>query len=237
VRLAPTGKLVSLLRAAGMAILLAAMGTPAGAQPAPARALPIAVDLRAIEVGRWAEYAFDANGAQLRQKFALVERHGPRIALEVTLDGQPLAAVGRVLMQLTSEGDITRPGDRQMILQVADRPPVAIAPGAPLAPQTELARLDPATFVAEETVTVPAGKLRARRHHWTSAGLSMDVWTSAAVGPLGLVRLQATPMASGVSPARIELVSYGLHASSQLRGPVTPYSDGALERALRPTTR
>jgi hypothetical protein len=229
----PLGLTVALL------VLAAPVARAQQADEGAAWSIPLALDLGKVRRGSWSEYALRTPGAQTAtERFALTARTGTRVALEISVPGNTLGGLGRIVLQRQGDGagELTDPARGQLILQVGDRAPLAIAPGTPLGPRVQLETLRAGTFTDHQTITVPAGTFGVRHHRWTiPGGAVVDVWVSAKVEPLGIVRLQTTPLASGsLTGSTLELVRAGQGATSQVRGHVRPFDPEALAQLLRP---
>jgi hypothetical protein len=223
------------LAAAGLlAVGVASLARPALGEHAPA--IPLALDLRAskVRVGSWSEYGYRRQAFSVTQRFALTERQGKRLGLEVSVrgggDGKALAGLDRVILKLETDGDPTAREGRRLVLQAGNRPPLTVTPGAPLAPDVRFEKLRPDSFVGEETIVVPAGTYRTRHHRWTADGSLVEAWVAPEAQPLGLVRMRTAPVSSGAAVAwSLELARLGQGAVSEIRGPVQAGSGRAQE--------
>jgi hypothetical protein len=170
-------------------------------------ATPLALDLKKVPVGSWAEYTMTIGAGQgmtMKSRWALVARDANSNTLETTIEGGPMAqAGGKTVMKLVLVPDPVNAEKpvKQMVMKVGPRDPMEMPLDMPGMPAQKFEKPDPKKLVAKEQVKVPAGTFKAGHYRDTVQGMTIDSWISEDIAPLGLIKLTTTPKAGAVSPA------------------------------------
>jgi hypothetical protein len=228
-------------------VLLGACAAPVKEAPPPVRAeepfavwpprMPSAVDLDAVPLGRWAQYAETYLGSvTIRERVALVGKGAAGNLIETTTE-MPTGekTVFATLFAPAPEGGVQVVRN---VFQVADDEPMQ-APPLPPADQP-YPRIDPRTLVGVDTITVRVGTFRAKHYRdRTTYGEQVDVWMDDSVGPIGLVRLEAEQKQHPTIRAgfKFELVATGNDAVAQISDPARPFDAALLKKRGLPWTR
>jgi hypothetical protein len=219
------------LAAALVVGLLGAAGT-SWAQGSPVT--PVAVDIRKVPVGAWAEYAVNitpAKGEKLKGKarWALVSRTADGVAFEMSMEGGPTVMMGgqKMTSKMVLAPDPTssdRPV-RQLIMQVGDMDPFEMPAEAPQVRGQRFEKPDPKKLVGKETVKVPGGSFPTSHYRDKREQGTMDFWISETVPPLGMVKMTVTPNEPGQGPhVLLELSGKGNDAKPTITKAAKPFN-------------
>ncbi len=199
-------------------------------QPPP---LPMAVDLKKVPVGAWAEY--DMTVGQLppmKSRMALVGKSGDTNTLEMTMQGGMLSmAGGKMIVQTVVDADQGKEKPvKRVLMQIGDNDPMEMPVDSKQ--QTQFHKPDPKAFVKEETVKVAAGTFKAKHYREkTPSGDPFDFWVSSDVPPFGIVKVDAEQKhAAGPAqgPVHFELTALGKDAKMLITKPAKPFNQGQL---------
>ena len=152
-------------------------------QPPP---LPMAVDIKKVPVGAWAEY--DMTVGQLppmKSRMALVGKSADTNTLEMTMQGGMLSmAGGKMIVQTVVDADQGKDKPvKRVVMQIGDNDPMEMPVDSKQ--QTQFHKPDPKSFVKEETVKVAAGSFKAKHYREkTPSGDPFDFWVSPDVPPV-----------------------------------------------------
>ena len=191
--------------AAGAALLVAAIPSPASAQDC-------AVGIKPPAPGSWAEYTTAEGTMRLallgsetrggknlvRMEMAMTGREGPMI-MQLLVPGYPY--------EMSSIEDFVIKAGNQPAMRMNAQMLQMMANRMPKDQVAEFCRNAQMNRVGEETITVPAGTFPTVHYHDNQSG--NDVWVSTSL-PFGLVR---TKMARG---GEIVLTGTGTGAKSQI---------------------
>lgn len=224
-------------------LLAALLLIPAGALVAPATALaqapgqppplPMAVDLKKVTVGAWAEY--DMTVGQLppmKSRMALVGKSGDTNTLEMTMQGGMLSmAGGKMTVQTIVDADQSKDKPvKRVIMQIGDNDPMEMP--VDNKQQTQFHKPDPKSLVKEETVKVAAGTFKTKHYREkTPSGDPFDFWVSSDVPPFGIVKVEADQKrAAGPAqgPVHFELTALGKDAKMTVTKPAKPFNQGEM---------
>jgi hypothetical protein len=199
-------------------------------------ATPLALDLKKVHVGSWAEYRMsmgEGPGPTMKARWALVGKDAQSNTLEMATEGKPLEQVGgKMLMRMilvpdpvTSEHPV-----KQMVTQVGDRDPMEIPLDLPGMPPQRFEKPDPKKLVGKESVKVPAGTFKTSHYRDENANGTVDVWVTEQVPPLGMVKVVTTPKAGAKGPngqplpsMHLELLARGKDAKPAITKAVKPF--------------
>jgi hypothetical protein len=199
-------------------------------QPPP---LPMAVDIKKVPVGAWAEY--DMTVGQLppmKSRMALVAKSGDTNTLEMTMQGGMLSmAGGKMIVQTVVAADqSTDKPVKRVVMQIGDNDPMEMP--VDNKQQTQFHKPDPKSFVKEETVKVAAGSFKTKHYREkTPSGDPFDFWVSPDVPPFGIVKVEAQQKhAAGPAqgPVHFELTALGKDAKMVLTKPAKPFDQGQM---------
>lgn len=221
---APMGSAASataLVVAAGGVFGTAAARAQSGPPP-----MPVAVDVKKVPIGSYADYTLTVGGGQMKVRYALVARRGGSATFEIV--------TGLMSMQVVTEGDPGSPGAvRKALLKMGNREPWE---GAGMKP---FRGVDPKSLLGAEEIRVPAGTFRTEHHRERAeGGGTVDFWVSKDVMPIGLVKQTTTPSAGGragsghrpTAAMTIELLSRGSDARPVIALPAPAAPAGAPAR-------
>jgi len=202
-------------------------------QPPP---LPMAVDIKKVPVGAWAEY--DMTVGQLppmKSRMALVAKTVDTNTLEMTMQGGMLSmAGGKMIVQTVVAADqSTDKPVKRVVMQIGDNDPMEMPVDSKQ--QTQFHKPDPKSFVKEETVKVAAGSFKTKHYHdKTPQGDTVDFWVTESVAPIGLVKIEMTqksnPMING--PIKMELTGVGKDAKTIITKKAKPFDQSALMKEM-----
>jgi hypothetical protein len=195
--------------------------------------LPTIFDLRKVPVGSWAEYDVSAGAAgSMKQRFALVARDAKHVTLEVSMQGGPMPAGNRMVLQIQTTPELDGKDDR-VVLQVTGAPPMLMPQNMGGKP---LRRLAPNELGAAETLKVAAGSFKTRKTEQTSEWGKFTAWVSEDVPPIGIVRLEGKPSggaAPGGGDVTVELTSKGRGAKPTVKGEPQPFDPAKIMQAMQ----
>jgi hypothetical protein len=215
--------------------LLAGLSSrPALAQPIGGGLTPLALDLKKVPVGSWAEYTVTVGGDStmtMKSRWALVARDANGSTLETSVEGGPVAMMGgKMVMKvalvpdpLTSEKPI-----KQAVVQVGDRDPMEMPLNMPNMPAQRFQKPDPKKLVGKEQVTVAGGSFKASHYHDVTDRGVIDLWVADGVGPLGMVKMSAKPSGNAKAenqppPITMELTAKGKDAKPAITKSAKPF--------------
>jgi hypothetical protein len=185
------------------------MGGPA---PGPLGAAPAGFGVSTWRVGEWARYSVSSGGGNIPltqiRTVSVVGQQGDRFWVETQEEfAGPMTTRGPVRKMLIPFGTVRDAVGTEAYTLLPDssvrKETLLRAPTGSAAESFAFPR--GWERVGEEDVTVPAGALKAV--HWRKG--EEHLWTSAEVGPLGVVKYQSTEVT-------IELGSRGTGAKSRI---------------------
>jgi hypothetical protein len=226
-----------LLRAHALALVVLSLSASRAAQaqaPGPAPPIPMAVDLKKVPVGVWADYDM-AMGKMppMKSRMALVAKGAGTSTIEMTMEGGMLAMTGgKLLLQtIVSNDQSAEKPIKKSVMQIGDNAPMELPISADQ--QHQFRKPNPKSLVGEETIKVAAGSYKTKHYRdKTPDGDVFDVWVSPDVPPFGLVKIVVEPksaqMAQAGGPLSIELQGTGKNAKMAITKPARPYDQAAL---------
>jgi hypothetical protein len=234
--LLPAHRAVSTLRGALVVpfftVLLGSASALAQApgQPPP---LPMAVDLKKVPVGAWAEYDMTVGKLPpMKSRMALVAKSADTNTLEMIMQGGMLSmAGGKLTMQTLVEADQAKEKPvKRVLMQIGDNDPMEMPIDSKQ--QTQFHKPNPKSFLKDETIKVAAGTFKTKHYRdKTPGGDPFDFWVSAEVPPFGIVRVEAeqkhgAPQAQG--PVKFELTGLGKDAKMTVTKAPKPFDQGQM---------
>ncbi|MCG5055848.1 MAG: hypothetical protein KA712_23060 [Myxococcales bacterium] len=215
---------------AALWVCLAAGARATWAQGGPS-VFPTLLDLHQVKPGTWAEYGLSVGGNQMKQRLAVVARDEKTTTLEMTVEGGPMAAMGRMILQLALPRDPKLEGrPSAVVVQVGANAPMQMPTNHPMAPKESFKPLDPKTLSTKaETVKVPGGTFKALKHVQTQGDQEATTWLSEKAAPLGLVKMESKTQ---MGPATVELLKQGHDAKSSLSGKPLPFDQNQFMQQL-----
>jgi hypothetical protein len=216
-----------------LAVLLFCASAPARAQAPGTTPLPLGMDLRKAPVGAWSEYTVTvADLPPLKQRCALVARDADTQSVEVTSEGGPLGAKGKMVLRFVLEADPAKKDRvRRSIIQIDENDPMELPPGS-----GQFEPLNPKKQLGGAKLKVAAGSF-ATKHYRDKAGDGsvLDVWASDQAPPFGIVKLTGHS-SEGKNPMAMELSARGSDARPVVTKPPQPFSQevlaGQMKRAM-----
>jgi hypothetical protein len=205
---------------------------PLGARaqaPGTPESLPLAVDLRKVEVGSWAEYDAKVGSLPLSSRWALVARDGRSNTIELTTKGKLFAKplIMRIVLPADPMSGAMPP--RPMVVQVGDDKPMLAPKDMPV---PKFQRPDAKHLVGSEEIKVPAGAFKTSHYRETIAGATVDIWVSDAIPPIGVVKVVRSPVVDKSQPAAMqeapftqELAAMGKGGKPAITKKPKPYDD------------
>jgi hypothetical protein len=215
-------------------VLTFGLGVPAAAfaQMGGGPPTPLALDLKKVPVGSWAEYTLSiGQGMTMKSRVALVKRDATENVMEMGVEGGMAAmAGGKAVMKMVLAADPTKAEKpvKQMIMQMGDNDPMEMPAGMA---QQKFVKPDPKKVVAKETVKVAGGSFKTSHYREDTDKGTIDFWISEEVPPLGVVKMSSTPKAGATNPTgqplppvTMELIGHGKDAKPQVTKPAKPFS-------------
>jgi hypothetical protein len=224
-------------------IVVLALLAPAAASAQPLAtggSTPLALDLKKVPVGSWAEYSTTialGGGMKMTSRWALVARKAGSSTLEMSMEGGPVAMMGgKMTMQMVlvpnpigSDKPITK-----AVMQVGDRDPMEMPLGSPGMSAPKFQKPDPKKLVGKEELKVLAGTFKTSHYRDVSDRGTVDAWVSDQVPPLGMVKVTTTPKpgtagpgGQPMPPVTMELMARGKDAKAQITKPAKPFDPNA----------
>ena len=228
----------SLLLAAAITVAAFLPTTALGQGLSASGATPLAVDLKKVPVGSWAEYTMNVSngtpgGVNMKSRWALVARDDKGSTLEMSVDGQlagPPAGKMTMKMVLAPDPIAAEKPVKQLIMQMGGQDPMEMPLTLPGAPQQKFEKPDPKKLVAKEDIKVAAGSFKASHYRDNTPTGTVDIWINEGVNPLGIVKVVSKPKpgATGpggqpVPPVTMELSARGKDAKSAITKPPKPF--------------
>jgi len=217
------------LLAVFLVIPAAAMAQAPG-QPPP---LPMAVDIKKVPVGAWAEYEMTVGQLPpMKSRMALVAKGADTNTMEMTMQGGMLSmAGGKMIVQTVVDADQSKEKPvKRVVMQIGDNDPMEMP--VDNKQQMQFHKPDPKSFVKEETVKVAAGTFKAKHYREkTPSGDPFDFWVSADVPPFGIVKVEAQQKhaaAPAGGPVHFELTALGKDAKMTITKPAKPFDQGQM---------
>jgi hypothetical protein len=200
-------------------------------------ATPMAVDLKKVMMGSWAEYTMSSGPRSSKLRWSLVGREGESHTLEMAMEGGGGGALGpkmTVQMSLVSDPTTAAKPIKRLVMQMGTMDPMEMPLDLPNMPEQRFEKPDPKKLVGKEQLKVPAGTFSASHYRDKGAQGTVDMWVHDSVAPLGLVKIVLTPnpgeggtgQPAGVTT--IELVGRGKGAKSSITKPAKPFDPALL---------
>jgi hypothetical protein len=231
---------LSLARLSGIAVTVALAAPALGQGVGIGGPTPLAIDLRKVPVGSWAEYTIAIGGAEatpVTSRWALVARNEAGNTLEVAMEGKPLQPMGgSVVLRLGLAPDPVGAEKpiKQIVMQIGGRAPMEMPLDMPGLPSQRFHRPDPGKIVGKESLKVPAGTFKTTHYRDVNATATVDTWISDEVPPLGVVRVKTVPRPGAAGPGgqpvpavSMELARRGKDAKTAMTAPVKPFDPSA----------
>lgn len=220
------------MRTAFAAALLMLLGTSAAfAQGPTAPSIPVGMDLKAVTVGAWSEYAVTAGPMPpLKQRFALVGRDAKSHTLELAHEGGMIAPGQKVMLRVVVDSKAAaEPSVKQLVMQIGPNDPMDM-PLSAGAGQGQFRKLDPKNLVDKPEITVPAGTFKTRHYREKTEAAELEVWVSDDVPPFGIVKMQGQTKGGpgGSGTVTMELSGRGKGAKPAVLKPAKPFDQGAM---------
>jgi hypothetical protein len=204
---------------------------------------PLAVDLKKVPVGSWAEYKVSigaGGGMTMTSRWALVARDSNSNTMEMAAEGGPMArAGGKMVVKTVLVPDPTtaeRPV-KSMVMKVGDHEPMEMPLDMPNMPPQRFEKPDPKKLVGKEQVKVPAGTFKASHYRDVTETGTVDAWISDEVPPLGMVKVTVNPKpgATGpqgqpIPPVTMELTAKGKDAKPTITKGGKPFDPSVFSR-------
>jgi hypothetical protein len=160
---------------------------------------PLALDLKKVPVGTWAEYTVNIHAEQamtMKSRWALVARDANTTTLETRVEGPALAMMGgRMVMRVALVPDplSAEKPIKQTVVQMGDRDPMEMPLNMPNMPPQRFQKPDPKKMVGKEELKVAGGTFKTSHYHDVTERGVIDIWVNDGVGPLGVVKMSASP--------------------------------------------
>jgi hypothetical protein len=224
------------------------LGGAALAQPMSGGMTPLALDLRKVPVGTWAEYHVTVGaegGMSMTSRWALVARDAGGSTLETSVEGGPVAAMGgKMVMKVSLVPDPIGSDKpiKQAVVQMGSRDPMEMPLNMPNMPPQKFQKPDPKKLVGKEQIKTAAGTFKTGHYHDVTDRGIIDLWVADGVGPLGMVKMTATPdPKKGPNPQSppitMELTARGKDAKTAITKPAKPFDPGAFGGGPPPPPR
>jgi hypothetical protein len=197
---------------------------------------PLALDLKKVPVGSWAEYSMSigkGEGMTVKSRWALVARDANSNTMEMSAEGQPLARVGGKMVVKTVLVPDPVGSDKpvkQMVVKVGAHDPMEMPLDMPGMPPQRFEKPDPKKLVGKEQVKVPAGTFKASHYRTVNDSGTVDAWVNDDVAPLGMVKVVTTPKPGSMGPGgqplstvTMELVARGKDAKATITKSGKPF--------------
>lgn len=217
----------------GLPIAARAQYAPPGAG---ASNLPLAVELRKVPAGSWAEYRSGDGQSTMSVRIALVSRTARVANIETTMSGGPATKMGKIVLRMTvPAGADASVKPSVLAMQIGDNDPMLLPPAAKGGPASSLRKVDPKTRLGSETVIVPAGEFKNADHYRevTPAGETVEYWMSKTALPLGVVKMTTIGAQPGAKVV-MELASLGREAKGVIRKTPIPFDPKVLMKQVLP---
>jgi hypothetical protein len=202
----------------------------------PGNSTPLALDLKKVAVGSWAEYTMTigmGGGMTMKSRWALVGRNASGNTLEMSMEGGPMAMMGGKMvakMVLVPDPVGAAKPVKQMVMQMGDRDPMEMPLDMPGMPAQKFQKPDPKKLVGKEDVKVPAGTFKASHYRDKTDNGTVDAWVSEDVAPLGMIKVTTSPKPGAVGPngqpmpsVTMELVAKGKDAKPTITKTPKPF--------------
>lgn len=224
--------------ALALALIIVPLAIPRAAhaqQPGQGPPLPLAIDLKKVAIGSWAEYGMNVGQtAPMKMRMALVGRSGASNTFEMSVEGGMLAMAGRIVTQTVVDVDPTKESSvKKIIMQIADNDPMDMPLDGGL--KRQFVKPDPKSLVKSETIKVAAGSFKTKHYRdKTPQGDPFDFWVSPDAPPLGLVKVEIAqgPTPAGKGPIRFELTGLGKNAKVTITKPAKPMDQATLVKEI-----
>ena len=226
----PFGRVALFATAAAAWAAVTAGSLPAVAQPGGALgATPLAVDLKKVPLGSWAEYQISFGDKAAKARWALVGRKADSVTIEMIMEGGPAAQMGgKMTARLVMAPDPTKTDHavKQMVMQLEGQDPMEMPTQGT---NQKFEKPDPKKLVGKETVKVPAGSIATSHYRDNNERGSIDMWISESAPPLGLVKLNFVPKAGAPMPSvSMELSGKGKDAKATITKTPKPFDPAAM---------
>jgi len=202
---------------------------------------PLALDLKKVPVGSWAEYSMNIGAGQgmtVKSRWALVARDANSNTIESSAEGPPLEPIGgKMTLKLVLVPDPVK-SDRpvkQIVLKRGELDPMEMPVDMQGAPVQRFEKPDPKKKVGKENLKVAAGTFKASHYRDVSETATIDLWISEEVPPLGVLKLTSVPkpgaqgpMGQPLPPVTMQLTAKGKDAKPVITKGAKPFDPAAL---------
>ena len=208
------------------------------AQAPAAAPLPLAVDLRKVPVGSWAEYKIGDGKENMAVRMALVSHTAKSANIETKVSGGALAALGAATVRMTVPLD----GDgeakpQEQVIQIGDNDPMTLPASMAGGRTQSFKKVDPKKRVSVDSVTVAGGAFAHADHYQEKGpqGESIDYWISKDVMPFGLVKVvSGMPGADAKGKVTMELAAHGAGAKAVITKTPKPFDPQTMMKQVQP---
>jgi hypothetical protein len=204
--------------------------------------LPMAVDLKKVPVGAWAEYNMVVGQLDpMKTRMALVAKSGATNTLEMITEGGMMAmSGGKLTVQTIIDADQNKPEPvKKVIMQIGDNDPMEMPIESKQ--QSQFHKPNPKSFVKDETIKVAAGSFKTQHYRdRTPGGEPFDFWVSPDVPPFGIVKVEAEQKrATGPAQGsvRFELTALGKDAKMVVTRAAKPFNQAQMVGQLMGGTK
>ena len=219
-------------------VTVLSVSTPAAAQGGGGLgATPLAVDLKKVPVGSWAEYKLMLGEQAAKARWSLVGRKPDGVTIEMSMEGGPAAAMGgKMTARLLLAPDPTKVDRavKQMVMQLEGQDPMEMpAQGS----NQKFEQPDPKKLVGKETINVAAGSFATSHYRDNTERGTLDIWISETIPPLGVVKMTLAPSPGAqMPPVTMELSAKGKDAKPTITKTPKPFDPAMMMgHARRPS--
>jgi hypothetical protein len=204
-----------------LVLVVALLVAPAAALAQPGAgmgAMPLAIDVKKIPVGSWAEYGVSMGPQTGKLRWALVARDADGATVEMTTEtprGKIAMKIIMVLDPVNSPNPI-----KKIVTQEGDKDPMEMPPM--MMANAKFQKPDPKKLVGKESVKVSGGTFKASHYRDEIESATIDIWINESVPPFGIVKQTVLPKASQ-QLGTMELVAHGKDAKPVITKPAKPF--------------
>jgi hypothetical protein len=214
-------------------VLVLAPAVVRAQQPGQPPPLPMAVDLRKVAVGSWAEYNMSIGELPpMKSRMALVAKSDSTNTVEMIMEGGMLAMSGsKLIMQSVVDADQNKEKPvKKVVMQIGDNDPMDMPIESQQ--QSQFHKPNPKSFIKDETVKVAAGTFKTKHYRDKMPnGAAFDFWVSPEVPPYGIVKVEAEQKggtAPAQGPVKFELTARGKDAKMMVTKAAKPFDQAAM---------
>lgn len=214
-------------------IVLAFPAAALAQQPGQPPPLPMAIDLRKVAVGAWAEYNMSVGQLPpMKSRMALVAKTATTNTLEMIMEGGMFAmAGGKLVMNTVVDADQSKENPvKRVLMQIGDNDPMEMPIDSKQ--QSQFHKPNPKSFVKDETIKVAAGTFNTKHYRdKLPGGDTFDFWVSTDVPPFGIVKVSAEQThaaAPAQGPVKFELTARGKDAKMLVTKAAKPFNQATM---------